>query len=137
MSCGNEDAGPSNEELLQQFFTENNINPERTSTGLYYVIDVPGDSIMPTSTSTVVIDYHGYFLDGRVFDSSVDRGMPLEISLNNVISGWRQGVPLFGQGGSGSLYIPSGLAYGTQGTSNGSIPPNTPIAFDIQLIEVK
>ena len=103
MSCGNEDAGPSNEELLQQFFTENNINPERTSTGLYYVIDVPGDSIMPTSTSTVVIDYHGYFLDGRVFDSSVDRGMPLEISLNNVISGWRQGVPLFGQGGSGSL----------------------------------
>jgi len=139
-SCGGDDDSPqsnlSGEEQLQQFFTANNITPQQTPSGLYFVIDEMGDeSIRPTSSSTVLIDYHGYFLNGDVFDSSVDRGTPLEISLLRVIEGWREGVPLFGQGGSGSLYIPASLAYGSRG--QGTIPPNTPIAFDIELLGVR
>ena len=137
ISCGDDGPDLSSDELIQQYLTANNITAEKTASGLYYVIDEPGTSEMPTRSSTVTVHYHGYLLNGDVFDSSVDRGEPLEISLRSVIAGWTEGIPLFGKGGKGALYIPSQLGYGSQGTSSGSIPPNTPIAFDIELIDFK
>jgi len=131
-SCGGDD-GPngSSEDQLQAFFTENNINPVRTASGLYYVIDEPGSQEKPTPTSTVTVIYKGYFLDGDEFDSSGDA--PITFSLRNVIRGWQEGIPLFGKGGSGSLYIPAEQAYGSRG--NNSIPGNTAIAFDIEVVD--
>lgn len=138
MSCGEEELVDLSEEQLQEYFAANNINPERTASGLYYIIHDPGiDTLKPTRSSTVIAHYRGYFLNGEVFDSSYDRGAPSEFSLRAVIAGWTEGIPLFGVGGSGSLYIPSDLAYGPNGSVNGTIPPNTPIAFDIELIEIK
>ncbi len=137
-SCGgDEDPGPANEELLQQFFSENNISPQKTASGLYYVIDIPGNDTMPTRSSTVVVHYEGFFLNGEIFDSSIERGAPAEFSLRAVIPGWTEGIPLFGKGGKGSLYVPSQLGYGTAGSSSGIIPPDTPIAFNIELIDIK
>ena len=74
-SCGGDNEGPggSSEDQLQAFFAENNISPQQTGSGLYYVIDNPGGEEKPTPTSTVTVIYRGYFLDGEVFDSSQDQ----------------------------------------------------------------
>ena len=134
ISCGEEEApAVSSEEQIVQYLAANNITAQRTSTGLYYVIEEPGVDPKPTRSSTVTIDYRGFLFNGDVFDSSYDRGQPLVISLRQVIPGWTEGIPLFGSGGKGKLFIPYELAYGTNGTSNGSIPPNTSIGFDIEL----
>lgn len=131
-SCGdNEGPGGSSEEQLQAYFSENNITPEQTSTGLYYVIDNPGGTEKPTPTSTVTVIYRGYFLDGGDFDSSND--LPITFSLRTVIRGWQEGIPLFGRGGTGTLFIPFELAYGSVG--QGDIPGNTAIAFDIEVLD--
>lgn len=130
-SCGGDEGpGGSSEDQLQAFFTANNITPEKTGSGLYYVIDQPGSAEKPTPTSTVTVFYKGYFLDGEQFDGSDN---PVTFSLRNVIRGWQEGIPLFGRGGSGSLYIPYELAYGSNG--QGSIPGNTAIAFDIEIVD--
>ena len=70
-------------------------------------------------------------MDGTVFDQTNDA--PLSISLDRVISGWQEGIPLFKRGGRGLLLIPSAIAYGV--TGQGGIPPNTPIAFEIELVD--
>ena len=131
VSCGDD---ANSEEDLLDYLSRNNINAQSTPSGLYYVIDEPGVDPKPTSSSNVTVHYHGYLLDGTVFDSSVDRGTPLTISLNQVIAGWREGIPLFGTGGSGTLYIPAILGYGNAGS--GSIPPNAAIIFEVELISV-
>jgi len=129
-SCG-EDV--PEDDLLQEYFTENNITPQRTSSGLYYVIDVPGSTQKPTATSTVTVNYRGYYLNGEEFDSSYSRGEPSSFPLNGVIQGWTEGMQLFGRGGSGSLYMPSSLGYGGRG--RGDIPGFTPLAFDIEVLD--
>lgn len=137
-SCGNDEPVPvrPSEELIQEYLTANNITAQRTDSGLYYVIERPGSAEKPSASSTVIIDYKGYRLDGKVFDSSIDRGEPLQISLSRVIPGWTEGIQLFGREGKGMLFIPSQLAYGTRG-AGGDIPPNTPIAFDVELYDFR
>lgn len=129
-SCG--DDVPEDQQLME-FFEKNNITPQVTASGLFYVIDEPGSTQKPSAQSSVTVHYRGYFLDGDEFDSSFDRGAPSTFGLNQVIRGWTEGIPLFGKGGKGSLYMPSSLAYGGRGS--GSIPGFTPIAFDIELID--
>ena len=84
---------------------------------------------------TVTVNYVGWLTNGTRFDSSVARGQPAQFSLNNVIQGWQEGIPGMQPGGIRRLYIPSALAYGTAGNSNGSvpIPPNSDLVFEIQL----
>ena len=137
--CGDdlspEEIAADNEEKLQAYFSANNLNPQKTASGLYYIIEEPGNDQKPTRSSTVSIHYTGYFLTGGdPFDSSFSRGGPSVLSLRSTIEGWREGIPLFGIGGKGSLFIPSYLAYGEEGSGN-SIPPNTPLAFDVELFD--
>ena len=129
-SCGGDDL-PEDQQLME-FFEKNNITPQMTASGLFYVIDEPGSNEKPTAQTAVTVHYRGYFLDGDEFDSSYNRGEPSTFGLNQVIAGWTEGLQLFGRGGQGSLYLPSNLAYGSRG--NSSIPGFTPIAFDIELI---
>ncbi len=134
MSCESNDPfvqGKTNDELLQDYFTANNITPEKTASGMYYVIDVPGSEEKPISTSSVTVFYKGYFLDGEEFDSTGDS--PISFSLQAVIAGWTEGIQLYGRGGSGTLFIPSQLAYGRAG--RGSIPPDTPLIFDVEIVD--
>ncbi|HRG88481.1 MAG TPA: FKBP-type peptidyl-prolyl cis-trans isomerase, partial [Chitinophagales bacterium] len=88
----------------------------------------------PSATSTVTVHYHGLFMDGKVFDSSVERGQPATFGLNQVIPGWTEGLQLMKEGGKTCFIIPSNLAYGAQGRPG--IPPNSTLFFEVELIKV-
>ena len=117
--------------LFEEYLAANNLTAQTTASGLQYVVEEPGSGGNPTAGSLVQVNYKGYFLDGEVFDQT--NGTPLTISLGSVIPGWTEGIPLFQKGGKGVLLIPSNLAYGANGS--GSIRANTPILFDIELID--
>lgn len=106
-----------------------------TASGLQYTVLESGSGATPGLTDTVVTHYHGTFIDGKVFDSSVDRGEPLEFPVNGVISGWTEALQLMQEGDKWQLFVPSDLAYGERGV--GPIPPNTTLLFTVELIQVK
>ncbi len=122
------------EKILVDYLAKNNIKAEKTEEGIYYTIDKPGSSKKPTIDSKVTVNYEGTLLDGKKFDSSYDRGQPATFPLKGVVPGWQIGIPKFGKGGAGKLYIPSGLAYGPQG-SPGGIPPNSCLIFKVEVID--
>ncbi len=121
-----------NEADILTYINDNNLNAKRTDSGLYYVINKEGTGQKPTSNSSVTVVYKGYFLDGTVFDASNTNGTTFR--LDQVISGWTEGIPLFNEGGEGILLIPNNLAYGLQGTP--PIPGGAVLVFDIELISV-
>ncbi|TCM64356.1 FKBP-type peptidyl-prolyl cis-trans isomerase FkpA/FKBP-type peptidyl-prolyl cis-trans isomerase FklB [Acinetobacter calcoaceticus] len=126
------------EQVNQAFFKENAKKPGviTTKSGLQYMITATGKGKRPTAESTVTVHYKGQLLNAKVFDSSFDRGEPIEFKLNQVIPGWTEGVQLMQEGSKATLYIPAKLAYGEQGVP-GNIPANSALIFDIELIKVK
>jgi FKBP-type peptidyl-prolyl cis-trans isomerase FkpA len=134
LSCSSNDANfeSQTEEDIIKYIEDNDLNANRTNSGLYYVIDNSGSGTRPTSSSNVTVAYKGYFLDGSVFDQSDASG--ISFGLNQVIAGWTEGIPLFKEGGEGLLLVPSNLGYGANGRN--SIPGGTVLLFDIKLISV-
>lgn len=124
-------------EIGQQFLVENATREGvfETETGLQYEVLVAGDGELPTADSTVKTHYHGTFIDGQVFDSSVERGQPAEFPVRGVIAGWTEALQKMPVGSKWRLFVPSHLAYGEQG-AGGSIPPNTTLVFDVELIDI-
>ena len=134
-SCKKEDPAKQAEidkAIIVDYISANNLNASATGSGLYYTIDVVGSGASCNSSSTVKVAYRGYYTDGSVFDESSLAG--ITFNLQSVIQGWTEGIPYFKVGGSGKLLIPSALAYGDKGS--GSVPPNSVLIFDIELIEV-
>lgn len=107
----------------------------KTESGLRYRILRHSDGRKPTADSTVSVHYRGWLSDGTVFDSSYERGKPTTFPLQNVISGWTEGLQLIGQGGMIELWVPSRLGYGEQG-SPGSIPAHSTLHFVVELVSV-
>ena len=105
--------------------------------GLQYEIIEVGEegSEKPSKESKVRTHYHGTFIDGKVFDSSYDRGQPAEFPVGGVIAGWTEALQLMNKGAKWKLFIPYGLAYGAQG-SPGGIPPYSALVFDVELLEI-
>jgi FKBP-type peptidyl-prolyl cis-trans isomerase len=107
----------------------------KTSTGLYYKIGQPGTGSPITTDSTIVANYTGKLLNGTIFDRAI-AGSEATFTLNSLVKGWRQGVPLIKQGGSIRLIVPSTLGYGLDGSSP-SIPAFSALDFDITVTDVK
>jgi len=107
-----------------------------TPTGLVYLETVAGSGGSPSAADTVKVHYEGRLIDGTVFDSSIERGQPIEFPLNGVIAGWTEGLQLMKTGGKATLTIPPDIAYGDNGAPP-AIPPKATLVFDVELIEVK
>lgn len=119
------------EKTIEEYLSSTNLSAEKTPEGVYYSISVPGSAEKPNSNSQVTVAYRGYLLDGTEFDASGDDD--LVIQLWQVIQGWTIGIPQFGRGGSGTLIIPSALAYDCDARTG--IPANSILVFDITLVD--
>ncbi|WP_299012199.1 FKBP-type peptidyl-prolyl cis-trans isomerase [uncultured Polaribacter sp.] len=122
-----------NEADILEYIATNNIDAEKTASGLYYVINKEGNGERPSRNSSVTVAYKGYLLDGTVFDQSDAAG--ITFNLNSVIPGWTEGIQLFKEGGESTLIIPNELGYGITGRPP-SIPGGAVLIFDINLIKV-
>lgn len=108
-----------------------------TESGLMYEVIEAGNGDQPGSeNATVVVHYTGTLIDGTKFDSSVDRGQPATFALNQVISGWTEGLQLMKKGAKYRFYIPPELAYGSDARPGSPIGPNSTLIFDVELIDV-
>lgn len=110
-------------------------NVKATPRGLNYVVTRPGTGIKPEAGDSVVINYRGYFFDGRVFDKTTSEGYSFILGIGQVIAGLDEGVALMNQGAKFKLVIPYFLAYGSNG--NALVPPFSSLIFDVELIAVK
>jgi len=108
----------------------------KTASGLYFQDLFVGDGAEAGPGSTVTVHYEGWLPNGTKFDSSRDRGEPSTFGLNQVIQGWREGIPGMRVGGRRKLVIPSNLAYGSSGAGGGMIPPYSTLVFDVELLGV-
>ena len=108
-----------------------------TESGLAYkVINKGSGKIHPTAESTIKVHYTGKLTDGTIFDSSVERGEPIEFPLNGVIPGWTEGVQLMVVGDKFEFIIPGNLAYGEQGAPQAGIGPNATLIFEVELLDI-
>ena len=116
------------------------INKEKagvktTSSGLQYEVITEGEGDKPKATDTVTVHYEGKLIDGRVFDSSIQRGQPASFGLNQVISGWTEGLQLMTKGSKYRFFIPSDLAYGSRQAGE-LIEPDSTLVFDVELLDI-
>lgn len=107
---------------------------QETTSGLQYEVVTMGTGEKPGPTDVVKVHYTGMLTDSTVFDSSVDRGEPVQFTVNQVIQGWQEGLQLMPVGSKFKFYIPFELGYGEQGT--GPIPPYSTLMFDVELLEI-
>ncbi len=127
-----------NKEKGARFLAENakKDGVKTTASGLQYIVLQEGTGKSPKATDTVLCHYEGTLIDGTMFDSSIKRGEPATFGLNQVISGWTEGLQLMQEGAKFRFFIPYELGYGERG-AGGSIPPFSTLIFDVELIEVK
>ncbi len=120
----------------EEFLANNQLKDgvQVTASGLQYQVLQEGSGTeKPTANAKVKVHYHGTLIDGSVFDSSVDRGEPIEFGLNQVIKGWTEGLQLMVIGEKTRFFIPSHLAYGNG--SAGIITPGSTLIFDVELLD--
>ncbi len=137
-NANNEKVAVENIVIGKDFLTKNKIAEGviETASGLQYQVLQQGEGTEhPSASSKVKVHYHGSLLDGSVFDSSVDRGEPISFGLNQVISGWTEGVQLMVAGDKYKFFIPSQLGYGNRAA--GKIAPGSLLIFEVELLEIQ
>ncbi len=119
------------DQILQDYFTKNNITAKKTASGLYYVVDEQGTAIQ--NGENIKVNYEGKLLSGKIFDSSFGKQpFSFPVGTGRVIKGWDEGIPLIGKGGKGTLYLPSLLGYGANGAGR-DIPPYAILTFRVEV----
>ena len=133
----NAEAGKAAKSEGEKFLAENAKKPGVvvTASGLQYEVLNEGSGRSPKATDVVRCHYHGTLIDGTVFDSSYQRNQPADFGLNQVITGWTEGVQLMKEGAKYRFYLPYNLAYGEHG-AGASIPPYAALIFDVELLKV-
>jgi FKBP-type peptidyl-prolyl cis-trans isomerase len=128
------DAGFKQEKTLEKI-----IETKQGSSTLKYVELAPGTGKEAKAGNTVEVHYTGWLVNGKKFDSSLDRKQPFAFSLGagQVIKGWDEGVAGMKEGGKRKLIIPPELAYGNKDVGNGLIPANSTLIFEVELLKVK
>ncbi len=122
--------------IIEDYLTENGLTADSTVEGLKYNITKTGDATFPISGDVVVVNYTGKLLDGTVFDSNTSGGFSFPLGQGRVIKGWDIGIALLSKGAKATLYVPSGLAYGTRGSGN-AIGSNAVLIFDVELVDIR
>jgi len=124
-----------NQKAGEDFLAANKLKPGVivTESGLQYMVLKPGEGESPDDNDMVEVHYTGTLIDGTVFDSSRERGEPIEFPVNGVIPGWTEALKLMKPGAQFMLYIPANLAYGDKKT--GPIPEGSTLIFDVELLE--
>ncbi|WP_425617082.1 FKBP-type peptidyl-prolyl cis-trans isomerase [Anatilimnocola sp. NA78] len=127
----------SSKKTVDTFLAANLQKPgvKATKSGLQIKSLKAGTGATPKATSTVKVHYHGMLTDGKVFDSSVDRGVPAEFPVNRVIPGWTEALQMMKVGDKVQLVIPPDLAYGEEG-SPPVIPPSAVLIFEVELLDI-
>ena len=130
------EAGQKNLTEGEAFLAANKSKPgvRETASGLQYQVIRPGSGPTPKPTDKVRVHYKGTLLDGTKFDSSYDRGEPVEFALSQVIAGWSEGVALMPVNSKYKFWIPAKIAYGPNG--QGPIPPNATLVFEVELMGI-
>lgn len=121
-----------NDAEIKTYIADNQLDAQKSNSGLYYVITDGGTGKQPTATSNITVTYKAYFTDKTVFDQSSESGV--SFSLNQVIPGWTEGLQYFKEGGSGILLIPAHLGYGS--FDYRGIPGGSVLIFEVKLISV-
>ncbi|HNX80081.1 MAG TPA: FKBP-type peptidyl-prolyl cis-trans isomerase, partial [Prolixibacteraceae bacterium] len=111
-----------------------NAGVKVTPSGLQYEVIKEGTGKMPNDSDMVKVHYHGTLIDGKVFDSSVDRGEPAEFPVNGVIPGWTEALQMMPVGSKWKIYLPASLAYGERAPQE--IGPNKVLIFEVELLEI-
>lgn len=120
-----------NEKEITEYLAKNNLTAIKTDSGLHYIITEEGTGKKPTLQSNVNVTYKGSLTNGKVFDQSATA---VTFPLSRLILGWQEGLPFFKEGGSGILFVPAHLGYGSSAVS--SIPGGSVLIFEIKLISV-
>ena len=124
------------DDIFAAFLQANGIKAQPQESGLVYVCTKKGKGPKPGYKQTVKVHYTGKLLDGRVFDSSIERGEPIafQLGVGQVIPGWDEGIALMSKGEKGILYIPSNLAYGPRQAGE-LITPYSNLIFEVELVD--
>ena len=130
-ACDKESQEDIDDEIIQQYLSDNSIDATKDDSGIYYIITEEGTGDHPDINSEVTVRYKGYLTDGTVFDETTGNSTAT-FPLSGLIRGWQIGIPKLKQGGKGTFFIPSDLGYGDQATGN--IPANSVLIFDIELV---
>lgn len=130
-------AAEGNKKIGAAFLAENKAKPgvQTTASGLQYIVEKEGTGAKPVATDRVKVHYTGKLIDGKVFDSSVQRGQPAEFGVTEVIKGWTEVLQLMPVGSKWKVFIPSDIAYGDRG-AGADIGPGSTLVFDIELLDI-
>ena len=134
MAALNDEAAKAGKKFLEDNAKRDGV--KTTASGLQYEIVTKAEGAQPKATDVVSVHYEGRLTDGKVFDSSIQRGSPIDLPVSGVIPGWVEALQLMHVGEKYKLYIPSELAYGEQSPTP-AIPANSVLVFDLELIAIK